>query len=281
MLTGSDVLYQSRADTCMLRYNQSTILKLYAITRHVRPPGAIIFSTDDLLLQLNETEQLQEIRKQIAVSALKHPKMFKKTPKENLQENLQDNQRQPLDENNVNGFQQPENGKFLQPEKSFRDISLPTLSEDPVNSIVYRQQTNDQYENPNNYGRENYRSKNRHTIDKQHLNQQQMHEKQSYQQQQPNLDEYENYYDEIRSRNYNDKYSINRGIRSELNDDLDSTSLDYVNKMNKIKSAIKSKNRPEKPETLWDLEMEKEEKEEKEEFNGKCEYWLNLEKYLY
>lgn len=73
----SDILLQSRADTCMLRYNTSTVLKLYAITRHIKPPGAIIFSTDDLLLQLNQTE-LKQLEKQIAVSPLKHPKLLKK-----------------------------------------------------------------------------------------------------------------------------------------------------------------------------------------------------------
>lgn len=73
----SDILLQSRADTCMLRYNASTVLKLYAITRHIQSPGAVIFSTDDLLLQLNQTE-LKQLEKQIAVSPLKHPKLLKK-----------------------------------------------------------------------------------------------------------------------------------------------------------------------------------------------------------
>lgn len=73
----SDVLLQSRADTCMLRYNASTVLKLYAITRHIQSPGAVIFTTDDLLLQLNQTE-LKKLEKQIAVSPLKHPKLLKK-----------------------------------------------------------------------------------------------------------------------------------------------------------------------------------------------------------
>lgn len=73
----SDILLQSRADTCMLRYNASTVLKLYAITRHIQSPGAVIFSTDDLLLQLNQTD-LKQLEKQIAVSPLKHPKLLKK-----------------------------------------------------------------------------------------------------------------------------------------------------------------------------------------------------------
>lgn len=72
----SDTYLQARADACMLRYNASTVLKLYAITRHIQPPGAIIFSTDDLLLQLNQTE-LKRLQNQIAVAPLKHPKLSK------------------------------------------------------------------------------------------------------------------------------------------------------------------------------------------------------------
>lgn len=254
----------------MLRYNQSTILKLYAITRHVKPPGAVIFSTDDLLLQLNETEQLKDIRNQLAVAALKHPKMFKKNPKEIFQENFpetqQENQRPPLDENNVNDFQQIDNAELLQPKKSFRGLTVP---EDPSNLAGYGQQANEQYASPNNYGRENYRSKNRHTNEQQQQQQQQIHVKQPYQPQQPNLDEYE-YYDDVRPKKFNDKYSINRGIRSEFNGDLDPKDppLDY-HKGDDRKLPVESKSRPDKPETLWDLEMEKEEKEEKEALNGK------------
>lgn len=70
-------MHQSRADTCMLRYNTSTVLKLYAITRHIQEPGAVIFSSDDLLLQLNQTN-LEQFEKQYAVSPLKHPKLSRK-----------------------------------------------------------------------------------------------------------------------------------------------------------------------------------------------------------
>ncbi|XP_058825004.1 uncharacterized protein LOC131685356 [Topomyia yanbarensis] len=69
----SDIIQQSRADTCMLRYNQSSVLKLYAINRHVEPPGAVIFSTDDLVVKLNETET-QRLREEY-VAPIKHPKM--------------------------------------------------------------------------------------------------------------------------------------------------------------------------------------------------------------
>ncbi|XP_058059906.1 uncharacterized protein LOC131210645 [Anopheles bellator] len=69
----SDVIQQSRADTCVLRYNQSSILKLYAITRHVEPPGAVIFSSDDLNIRLNETGSSADPPGSVA--PMKHPKM--------------------------------------------------------------------------------------------------------------------------------------------------------------------------------------------------------------
>ncbi|XP_052888389.1 uncharacterized protein LOC128296904 [Anopheles moucheti] len=71
----SDVIQQSRADTCALRYNQSSVLKLYAITRHVEPPGAVIFSSDDLTIRLNETGTSSEQTPPSYVAPMKHPKM--------------------------------------------------------------------------------------------------------------------------------------------------------------------------------------------------------------
>uniref|UniRef100_A0A182MQ95 FAM234A/B beta-propeller domain-containing protein n=1 Tax=Anopheles culicifacies TaxID=139723 RepID=A0A182MQ95_9DIPT len=70
----SDVIQQSRADTCALRYNQSSVLKLYAITRHVEPPGAVIFSSDDLTIRLNETGTPEQTQPSY-VAPMKHPKM--------------------------------------------------------------------------------------------------------------------------------------------------------------------------------------------------------------
>lgn len=61
----------------MLRYNTSTVLKLNAIARHIEPPGAVIFSSDDLILQLNQTDTKQA-QKPNSVSPIKHPKMQKK-----------------------------------------------------------------------------------------------------------------------------------------------------------------------------------------------------------
>lgn len=84
LVKDSDIIQQARADTCMLRYNTSTILKLNAISRHIEPPGAIIFSTDDLVLQLNQSE----MKKLDTVSPIKHPKMLKKLMnKESIVEN--------------------------------------------------------------------------------------------------------------------------------------------------------------------------------------------------
>ncbi|XP_060646126.1 uncharacterized protein LOC132784493 isoform X1 [Drosophila nasuta] len=71
----SDIILQARADTCRLRYNESTVLKLYAIARHIEPPGAVLFSTDDLEVQLNRTQRPAATGKQ---SPLKHPKLLKK-----------------------------------------------------------------------------------------------------------------------------------------------------------------------------------------------------------
>lgn len=41
----SDIVQQSRADICMLRFNTSTVVKLNAFSRHVEPPGAEIFTS--------------------------------------------------------------------------------------------------------------------------------------------------------------------------------------------------------------------------------------------
>ncbi|ALC46949.1 CG6184 [Drosophila busckii] len=71
----SDIILQARADTCRLRFNESTVLKLNAIARHIEPPGAVLFSTDDLEVQLNRTHRPAPAGKQ---SPLKHPKLLKK-----------------------------------------------------------------------------------------------------------------------------------------------------------------------------------------------------------
>lgn len=53
---------------------------MHAISRHVESPGPLIVTTDDLLLQLNQTE-LKQIEKQFTASAMKHPKIVKSIEK--------------------------------------------------------------------------------------------------------------------------------------------------------------------------------------------------------
>lgn len=73
----SDIIQQSRADVCMLRYNTSTVVKLNAMSRHVEPPGAVIFTSDDISLQLNQSDNPKSSTPQNANNRqpLKHPKM--------------------------------------------------------------------------------------------------------------------------------------------------------------------------------------------------------------
>lgn len=66
----TDIIQQSRADICMLRYNTSTVVKLQAVSRHVEPPGALIFTSDDVFLQLNQSDNSKLLRQ-----PFKHPKM--------------------------------------------------------------------------------------------------------------------------------------------------------------------------------------------------------------
>ncbi|XP_073837613.1 uncharacterized protein [Musca autumnalis] len=76
----SDIILQARADTCRLRYNTSSVVKLYAIARHIEPPGAVLFSTDDLEVHLNRTQTstLANPPQKSPKSPLKHPKLLKK-----------------------------------------------------------------------------------------------------------------------------------------------------------------------------------------------------------
>lgn len=50
----SDIIQQSRADICMLRYNTSTVVKLNVVSRHVEPPGAVIFTSGELSFEEKE-----------------------------------------------------------------------------------------------------------------------------------------------------------------------------------------------------------------------------------
>lgn len=80
----SSIVEQSRADTCMLRYNQRTVLKLYGLTRHLKPPGFLLFSSDDMALNFTSPIQVMGTnagnKKKMVV---KHPKMQKKVTSTN------------------------------------------------------------------------------------------------------------------------------------------------------------------------------------------------------
>lgn len=258
----SDILLQSRADTCMLRYNASTVLKLYAITRHIKPPGAIIFSTDDLLLQLNQTE-LKQLEKQIAVSPLKHPKLLKKllnindvsstaaanqsnssvvnTTKMNNIEEKRKSSQLLNNNNNQSAFQKIKNRKKL-------------LSNNQKSNIISMQQQQQQQLNTNNFEKpifneqpnqmdvqlpiagdlneesemisqrkkqlKNYIINNINRVEGHNqfaspfMQQIQNDQQQQQQPQQiPDVDEYQNYYDDGQKLNY----AVNRDIRSDLN----------------------------------------------------------------
>lgn len=102
----SDIIQQSRADICMLRYNTSTVVKLNAVSRHVEPPGAVIFTSgnklsffkrtlwnlslspaDDISLQLNQSDNPKAVAAQTPNirQPLKHPKMRIKQPQNRYQ----------------------------------------------------------------------------------------------------------------------------------------------------------------------------------------------------
>ncbi|KAH8273187.1 hypothetical protein KR018_011466 [Drosophila ironensis] len=100
----SDIILQARADTCRLRYNESTVLKLYGIARHIEPPGAVLFSTDDLEVQLNRTLRPAAAGKK---SPLKHPKLLKKLLAGNREQLL----RQVAAGGVVPGTEQPAGGR--------------------------------------------------------------------------------------------------------------------------------------------------------------------------
>lgn len=90
----SSVVEQSRADTCMLRYNERTVLKLYGMTRHLKPPGFLLYSSDETTLNFTTPNQIMGtssvgggavtsplINKKKMV--VKHPKMQKKISNSN------------------------------------------------------------------------------------------------------------------------------------------------------------------------------------------------------
>lgn len=234
---GSDETYQSRADTCMLRFNRSTVLELYAITRHIASPGAVIFSTDDLLI--DEMDPLPE--KQLTESTFESTKIYKKLSGDSLELSRQLN---PND--GISG-------------------TIPAEKQ-PISPSIARNDNN-KFNSRDSYTRPllNYRSKNR---------QKQVHDKPQTYQQQATLDEYDIYYDELNpSKSLSERYEVNRDIRSESNENVDANNID--NETNDATEAPpyrdgnalpipgRIKNHP---DTLWDLEMER---EEQDALNGK------------
>lgn len=197
----------------MLRYNRSTVLKLYATSRHIQPPGALIFSTDDLLLRLNETEGIKPPQTQSALSPLKHPKLFKKKMRENYVGNEKEpqllasnNDKQMIQDDNKIDFKnrieskQAQNGRN---KKLFQDGSATT-----------------DFQIPNNY--ENFEKNDKLSVNNMNQNRYEEHEEEKLskmnQLKPASGDEYENFYDEmtIRRNHFPGRYSNNRGIRSRL-----------------------------------------------------------------
>lgn len=246
----------------MLRYNTSTVLKLYAIARHIEPPGAVIFSTDDLLLQLNQTE-LAQLQKQISVSPLKHPKMLKKI----LNKETDQRSRKHFANQDSNA------ARPLVVDSSMDEIIKRTkVVQQPANNFIFSDQ--------NEFDRRNYEPSklnrgfvypNSDVVDKQ-LDIEQENDGGA-------LEEYENYLNSDPSRKISvrTKYPQNRDVRSKSEmagqdlmdyDEIPSDSNLEENVTHTEESKTKKKTLEEdniiissdqnRPETLWDLELEKE-----------------------
>ncbi|XP_055907141.1 uncharacterized protein LOC129942294 [Eupeodes corollae] len=237
-IPGSDIILQARADTCVLRYNESTVLKLYAIARHIEPPGAVIFSTDDLELKLNRTQSSQTIKKDKSKSPLKHPKMLNKLMKNNDQPFVEGQQLKPEE-------------KLINSATVIKPI-LNTLKplEDKAESIpIFGSRRNYQYLP---YQSNNPRDFKDYEADP-------SRSQEEYQ---------EVYVDEgipndrpIRLRS---KYPGNRDVRSEF------ISLE-VSPNDTVPNIAQNSLEKEEPLSLWDLEVEKEEQDVLKERN-KYEY---------
>jgi hypothetical protein len=122
----SDIIQQSRADVCMLRYNTSTLVKLNAISRHVEPPGAVIFTSDNIALQLNQSDKSVTSTSNIK-QPLKHPKMRLKVPQ---------NRYQPQPPIEVNKKQSNMNDQAVRHQQQQQQIKLPPmLKNNNINNI--------------------------------------------------------------------------------------------------------------------------------------------------
>lgn len=254
----------------MLRYNTSTVLKLYAIARHIEPPGAVIFSTDDLLLQLNQTE-LAQLQKQISVSPLKHPKMLKKIL--NAEPEQQQRSSRKHFSNQDNNAPIPLAGESSMDEimKRTKIMQQQQHRQQPGNNFIFSDQ--------NEFDRRNYEPSklnrgfvypNVDVLDKQ---------SDPDQENEGALEEYENYInsDPTRKISVRTKYPQNRDVRSKsevigedlmdydempnehsLDENVTHTEESKTKKKTLEQDNIDITNDQNRPETLWDLELEKE-----------------------
>lgn len=253
----------------MLRYNTSTVLKLYAIARHIEPPGAVIFSTDDLLLQLNQTE-LAQLQKQISVSPLKYPKMLKKVLNKETEQrsrkhfgNQDNNAAIPLaGESSMDEIMK--RTKVIQQQQQHR--------QQPTNNFIFSDQ--------NEFDRRNYEPNklNRGFV---YPNVDVLDKPTDVEQENDvgALEEYENYLNSDPSRKISvrTKYPQNRDVRSKsevigedlmdydevpndhsLDENVTHTEESKTKKKTLEEDNIDITNDQNRPETLWDLELEKE-----------------------
>lgn len=261
LILDSDIIQQARADTCMLRYNTSTVLKLYAIARHIEPPGAVIFSTDDLLLQLNATE-LAQLQKQISVSPLKHPKMLKKI------------MNKEADQRSRKHFGSPDASNAGDSSSMDEIIKRTKIvqQQQPTNNFIFNDQSEFDRRNydPNKLNRV-FAYPNLEVVDKP-LDVEPENDVGA-------LEEYENYLNSDPSRKISvrTKYPQNRDVRSKnemsggylmeyddipnesnLEDNVTHTEESKTKKKTLEDDNVGISNDQNRPETLWDLELEKE-----------------------
>ncbi|XP_037946172.1 uncharacterized protein LOC119678428 [Teleopsis dalmanni] len=241
----SDIILQARADTCRLRYNESTVVKLYAIARHLEPPGAVLFSTDDLEVQLKRTKRIKT-NKQNLNSPLKHPKLLKKL----LANRAQLLKNVAVAENIINNEVLSNN---IQP-KRLKENSLlnPILEQEVLQEILPNNDlsANNAFEQVkeyfgNNYPKD-YESENPHT------------QAEEYDMLYNDNDTPQELTQKERPIRLRSKYPGNRDIRSDI-----STFDNSGNETQPLSIGGVPKNNLDKQEplNLWDLEMEKEERD--------------------
>ncbi|GAB0089791.1 Signal recognition particle subunit SRP68 [Sergentomyia squamirostris] len=250
-ITDSTFAEQSRADTCRLRYNAPTEVKLFAIARNIEPPGATILSSDDLNLQLAAINHTVTKTPHKVIPPFKHPKLFMRKFLNRGEKSSQDWTTPP---NTV------EQKRVDQPEKvsDFRDWGR------------IRTSNQDEYNSRDNYIYVPYNQESR-----------------QYPAQPPtppkepvlipadtkNSDDYDIFYNDELLKRYplRSQLPTNRDVRSKDEDIMDLESIlsseevnntldDEAQTVKKVltDAALKPILAKGHPETLWDLEMEKE-----------------------